>query len=196
MDRSEPTHEYLRARAEGRGRQFLVKNGDPRTGLYVFWVQNESPFRVRDYQRTPKTEILPLGYSVKAGKFEAGFFQRRGLDDGQLHVHGDRTTIPRPLWRRDPKNNWLVYRDTLRQTLVLEGSSEGEAAVISVVRSWLEQRQLLVRRQDRPAIIAANNAKTHLESISDSDFPNARCEWMHVRRFDPDLFRELTQALH
>ncbi len=135
------------------------------------WLHNESTFRVRDYQRTPKTEVLPLGYSLKSGRYQAGFFARRGLDDRQLHVNGSLAGTPRPLWRLDRRNNWLVYRDVFRQIYACDGPTEGEPALGAAVRSWASERDLLILPVHRSRVIQANNANVDLEKIRELPRP-------------------------
>ncbi len=195
VDRTEDTKAYLAARAEGGHGRFRRDSHNPTNGLYVHWVRNESPFRVHDYQRVPKTEILPMGCAVKIGKFNAGFFNRRDLDDGQLHVTASLVDEPRELWRPDRRGNWLVYRDVFRQIFASERSTDGEAELKAIVRSWLSRRGLLILPGQHATVIQENNAKSHLERISPADFPKAHCEWMHVHRFDEDLFQELVEQI-
>ena len=190
-DRTKETQEYLIARSERR--QFKSTLWQVRTGLYVQWLANPTPFRIRDYQRTPKTELLPRGCAVKPGKFNAGFLERRNLDDQQLHVRADPVTEPRPYWRQDRRGNWLVYPDVFRQIHVFQGPTEIERSFVDAVRAWLANRGLLIARANRPNVIERNNADPELETIGEGDFP--RGEWMHVFRFDEHLFQELVEHL-
>ncbi len=188
IERTDDLARYLHERTRRAGASFRREHDNPRTGLYVLWVENDSPFRVRDFQRRPKTEILPKACSVKAGRFTRGFFERRDLDDTQLHVRGDASQV-HASWRRNRAGHWLVFRETFRGIYATSGGVAQEQQLLNAVRSWLSCQNLLVLPTDHQRIINTNNTNPGFEQIGPGDFP--RGEWMHVHCFCHEKFRDL-----
>ena len=190
-DRSEDVQRYLASRLE-RTDPPDVKN--PQRGLYVLWVANPTPYRVRDYQKTPKTEILPMGFAVKSGKHTRGFFERRGLDYQQLHVAGEHK-LQDNRWVENDRKDSRAFPATFRQIVAIEGSVERERELNQFVQKWLDNRKLRILAPERLGVIDRNNRIDGREKIGLADFPKPQCEWLHVHSFDEELFRTLTSEL-